>query len=49
MSTVEDRASFHYFRVHYRESVERMFAVVSDLYAEYLERPLSFCAIPGRQ
>lgn len=25
----------HYFREHYRESVERMFAAVSDLYAEY--------------
>jgi len=25
----------HYFKEHYRESVERMFAAVSDLYAEY--------------
>lgn len=35
MSTAEDRASFYYCRVHYKESVERMFAAVSDLYAEY--------------
>lgn len=35
MSTSEHDAAFDYFKVHYKESVERMFAAVSNLYAEY--------------
>ena len=35
MSAGTKHPDAHYFREHYRESVERMFAAVSDLYAEY--------------
>jgi len=32
---MKSASEFAYFRDHYRESIERMFAAVSDLYAEY--------------
>jgi cyclopropane fatty-acyl-phospholipid synthase-like methyltransferase len=35
MSVEATRSDLRYFREHYRESVERMFAAVSDLYAKY--------------
>ncbi len=35
MSAGTKHPDAHYFKEHYRESVERMFAAVSDLYAEY--------------
>jgi cyclopropane fatty-acyl-phospholipid synthase-like methyltransferase len=35
MSGGPNHPDVHYFKEHYRESVERMFAAVSDLYAQY--------------
>jgi cyclopropane fatty-acyl-phospholipid synthase-like methyltransferase len=35
MLTSENEAALDFFKVHYKESVERMFAAVSNLYAEY--------------